>query len=217
MAKIAKYASTCSHGAAQDWFHLKTTYASDIGVQSQLADCPVHCLFEDEVGRVMAASKNPASPGYAIATMIMAAYTKFDSELAEAKRQDQKKTIPAIHYPILTGVGATAPETFLASLDEATLRGGLIGRRLVVPLNPPTRRAPMHHGRIHRPEVDPKSQLPLRLKEAMDRLWKFVRGGECLAGCSPDKRPDLSVWRVGVPSRVDGGELAIHAEDRGRR
>ena len=139
MAKIAKYASTCSHGAAQDWFHLKTTYASDIGVQSQLADCPVHCLFEDEVGRVMAASKNPASPGYAIATMIMAAYTKFDSGLAEAKRQDQKKTIPAIHYPILTGVGATAPETFLASLDEATLRGGLIGRRLVVPLNPPTR------------------------------------------------------------------------------
>ena len=51
----------------------------------------------------------------------------------------------------------------------------------------------------------------------MDRLWKFVRGGECLAGCSPDKRPDLSVWRVGVPSRVDGGKsqfmLKIAAAD----
>ena len=206
MSAVSRYAGMLSNGAPTPWMSKKSTYASDIGLQSQLADCPVHLLFEDELARILSAAKKPGSPYFAVNTMLMDAYTKFGSEIPESKRRNDKDSIPAIHYPIISGVGATTPAAFHEILDRQTLDGGFLGRRIVVPMKPPKWYPDLVLRRGARPELDPESGLPPGVTEAMKRLWEFVRGGPCLAGCAPDERPDLSIRKLGVSARTEGGE-----------
>ncbi|MFA5630305.1 MAG: bifunctional DNA primase/polymerase [Porticoccaceae bacterium] len=123
-------------------------YTSSGAVYSTLMRSPAHIVTIDEMGKLLKLSRSTGQANHEAALdKLVEAFGKLNGVMVvpnysemTLKKSERNNIVRTIHFPAITLLGATTPDTFYGNLSSDMVKDGFLGRCMVIESKRPRQR-----------------------------------------------------------------------------